>query len=217
MVAALMNALVGAAVVVHYSTGVFAMAGIGGPGRAEIASWTVGLVNALATVAAIGLIERYGRRPLLSVGLTGIITALLTAGYGLLAPVSQFTGGITVAALLALMVCHAFSAGPIAWLLVAEVLPARIRSRGGAAAAGLNWSANLVVALLFPILVGRPAIPGRVGIGFVVFALLSMGFLVFFRLFVPETKGLTLSEVEARLSGPGGDRLAAADQPKVTA
>jgi len=99
----------------------------------------------------------------------------------LIAPTSVLTGSITVAAILAFMACYAFSAGPIAWLLVTEVLPARIRARASAGAAGLNWSANLLVALLFPVLAGAPGQPARIGMGFLFFAVLSVGFLVFVR------------------------------------
>ncbi|OOK70429.1 MFS transporter, sugar porter family protein [Mycobacterium kansasii] len=200
MGASLMDVLVGICAVVYYSTAVFAMAGVGGHAGAEIASFSVGLIDVVFTVIAVSLLNRHGRRPLLTVGLTGMILALTATSFGLLSP-SAVSGAITIAAMLAFTACHAFSAGPIGWLLVAEVLPTRIRSRGSAVAIALNWVANLVVALLFPILVGSPGQPSRAAIGFLIFAGISLGFLVFVRVCVPETKGLTLAEVEAKLTG----------------
>jgi MFS family permease len=199
MGAAMMDTLVGIGAIVYYSTAVFSMAGVGGRAGAEIASWSIGVVNVVSTVAAVGLLSRYGRRPLLTVGLSGIAVAMLTTGLGLMSS-SGPSGAIAIVGMLAFMACHAFSAGPIGWLLVAEVLPARIRCRASAAAIGVNWFANLVVALLFPVLAGSPGEPRRAAIGFFVFAAISVGFLVFVRVYVPETKGLSLAEVEAKLT-----------------
>ncbi|MBY0442564.1 MAG: sugar porter family MFS transporter, partial [Mycobacteriaceae bacterium] len=198
--AALIDTLVGVGAIVYYSTDVFAMAGVGGHSGAEVASLSIGLINVISTVAAVRLLGRYGRRPLLTVGLTGIVLALVTTGCSLLWP-APGAWIVTIAAMLVFMACHAFSAGPIGWLLVAEVLPARIRSRGSAVAIGANWSATLLVTLLFPVLVGSPGSPDRAALGFFIFAVITIGFLIFVRVCVPETKGLTLDEVEATLAG----------------
>ncbi|WP_165759426.1 sugar porter family MFS transporter [Mycobacterium decipiens] len=200
MGAALMDTLVGICVIVPYSTAVFAMAGVGGRAGAEVASWSIGVVDVISTVVAMGLLTRYGRRPLLTVGLIGIIVALLATSVGLVESASTYAAIITIVAMLTFMACHAFSVGPIGWLLVAEVLPARIRSRGSGAAIGVNWLANLLVALLFPILVGSPGVPYRAAIGFLAFAVISAGFLIFVRVCVPETRGLSLAEVEAKFA-----------------
>lgn len=202
--AALMNALVGVGAVVYYSTPVFGIAGVGGWIGAQIATLSVGLVNVLASVLALYLIQRHRRRSLLSVGLGGIILALVTAGITLLTPASSLTGAITISALLAFMACYAISAGPVAWLLVAEVLPEEGRARTAATATGLNWAANLMVTLLFPIVVGSPGTPRRVGAALLFFAALSTGFLLFVRLWVPETRNRLLGELAAPV--PAADR-----------
>jgi MFS family permease len=203
--AALMNALVGVGAVVYYSTPVFGIAGVGGWFGAQIATLSVGLVNVLASVLALYLIQRHGRRSLLSVGLGGIILSLVTAGITLLTPASSLTGAITISALLAFMACYAISAGPVAWLLVAEVLPEEGRARTAATATGLNWAANLMVTLLFPIVVGSPGTPRRVGATLLFFAALSTGFLLFVRLWVPETRNRPLGELAAPV--PAADRM----------
>lgn len=194
--AALMNALVGIGAVVYYSTLVFATAGLGGSFGAEIASLSIGLMNFAASVVALGLIRRYGRRVLLTVGLAGMALALCLAGGSLLGAGGPVTGPVTVGAILLYTACFAFSAGPVAWVLLAEVLPQESSTRVAAVALGLNWGANLVVALLFPIVVKTPGVPSRVGMVFLFFASLSLLFLVLTRHFVPETKDRTLSEIQ---------------------
>ena len=196
---ALMNALVGVGAVIYYSTDVFRIAGIDGPSAAAIASLAVGGVNTLAAVGSLWLTSRFGRRPLLSVGLAGIALTLVVAGIDLALPPEISDGALLVGAILAFMAFFAISAGPLAWLLVAEVFPTAVRAPAVALATAANWAANLMIALLFPIIAGTPGVPERVAIAFWCFAVLTIGFLIFVRLRVPETKDRTLEEIEKSL------------------
>jgi sugar porter (SP) family MFS transporter len=198
LVMALMNALVGVGAVIYYSSDVFRAAGVSGANGAEIASLAVGGVNTAGAVLAVWLTNRHGRRPLLTVGLAGMVVCLVAAGVTLMSSLPG-VGTVTVAAVLAYMVFFAISAGPLAWLLVAEVMPGEIRARAAGHATAANWGANLLVTLLFPVVVGDPGVPSRVGAVFVFFAVLSVGFLIFVRLRVPETKDRTLEDIEADL------------------
>jgi sugar porter (SP) family MFS transporter len=195
--AALMNALVGVGAVIYYSTDVFRAAGIAGP---ELASLAVGVVNTVVTVVAVALIARFRRRPLLLTGLSGIVVSLVVAGVALLLSSSTDTGWITVVGLLGFIASFAISAGPIAWLIVAEVFPLSIRGRAASFATSTNWAANLVLALVFPLVVGTPGVPERVGLAFLAYAAISAGFIVFVARLVPETKDRTLEQIEADLS-----------------
>jgi MFS family permease len=192
--AALMNALVGVGAVIYYSTDIFQTAGVG---SAEVASLAVGAVNTMMTIVAVFLIARFRRRPLLLVGLTGIVISLVIAGVSLLVP---SPGWITVVGLLGFVASFAISAGPIAWLIVAEVFPLAIRGRAASFATSTNWAANFVLALAFPLFVGTPGVPARVGAAFFIYAAISVGFIVFVVRLVPETKDRTLEEIEADLS-----------------
>jgi sugar porter (SP) family MFS transporter len=198
IVMALMNALVGVSAVIYYSTDVFRAAGIGGTNGAEIASLAVGGVNFLAAIVSVVLTDRFGRRPLLSIGLVGIAVCLAAAGFILVRP-GAGQGGVLVAAILGYMAFFAISAGPLAWLLLAEVLPGSIRARAAAIATAANWGANLLITLLFPLVVGTPAVSAHVGMAFWFFGVLTLGFLLFVRLRVPETRGRTLERIEADL------------------
>ncbi len=198
LVMALMNALVGVGAVIYYSTDVFRAAGIGGTSGAEFASLAVGGVNFLAAVVSVFLTDRFGRRPLLTIGLVGIVVCLAVAGMILVGPGAD-QGGLLVAAILGYMAFFAISAGPLAWLLLSEVLPGSIRARAAAIATAANWGANLLITLLFPLVVGTPGDPGRVGMAFWFFGVLTLGFLAFVRLRVPETRDRTLERIEADL------------------
>jgi sugar porter (SP) family MFS transporter len=191
--AALMNALVGVGAVIYYSTDIFQTAGVT---NAEVASLAVGAVNTIMTLVAVLLIARYRRRGLLLVGLSGIVVGLVVAGVSLLV---DAPGWITVAGLLGFIASFAISAGPIAWLIVAEVFPLAIRGRAASFATSTNWTANFVLALAFPLFVGTPGDPKKVGIAFFVYAAISFGFIVFVARLVPETKDRTLEEIEAEL------------------
>jgi sugar porter (SP) family MFS transporter len=192
--AALMNALVGVGAVIYYSTDIFQTAGVG---NAEVASLSVGALNTVMTIVAVFLIARFRRRPLLFVGLTGIVISLIVAGVSLLVP---SPGWVTIVGLLGFIASFAISAGPIAWLIVAEVFPLAIRGRAASFATSTNWAANFVLALLFPLFVGTPGDPVRVGIAFCIYAAISAGFIVFTARLVPETKDRTLEEIEADLT-----------------
>ena len=119
---ALMNALVGVGAVIYYSTDVFRAAGIGGTSGAEFASLAVGGVNFLAAVVSVFLTDRFGRRPQVSIGRVGIAVCLAVAGIILVGPGAE-QGGLLVGAILGYIAFFAISAGPLAWLLLSEVLP----------------------------------------------------------------------------------------------
>ncbi|MEP6649292.1 MAG: MFS transporter [Lapillicoccus sp.] len=163
-----------------------------------MASLAVGGVNVLAPIVSVSLTDRFGRRPLLSIGLVGIVVCLAAAGFILMRPGAE-QGGVLVAAILGYMAFFAISAGPLAWLLLAEVLPGSIRARAAAIATAANWGANLLITLLFPLVVGSPGAPERVGVAFWFFGVLTLAFLAFVRLRVPETKDRTLERIEADL------------------
>ncbi|PXV61279.1 MFS transporter, SP family, galactose:H+ symporter [Dyella jiangningensis] len=162
----------------------------------------VGLTNVLATFIAIALIDRWGRKPILYTGFT-----VMTVGLGVVG--AMMHNGIhdhgaqifTVAMLLIFIVGFAMSAGPLIWALCSEIQPLKGRDFGIACSTFTNWACNWVVGITFLTLLN--------GIGnantFWLYAALNAVFIVLTYWLVPETKGVTLEQIERNLMS--GKRL----------
>jgi len=180
--------------IIYYAPQIFEAAGFGSATTALAATIGIGVVNVLATVVAIALVDRWGRRPLLLAGLTGMIVSLLALGVASHEGTSAgWLGATTVACIGIYIVCFAFSLGPIVWLMISEIFPNRIRARAASVSTAANWSANFVVSLTFPLL--------RASLGssltFVLYALFGVIAIAFVARRVPETRGKTLEEIAA--------------------
>jgi MFS family permease len=103
-------------------------------------------------------------------------------------------GLVATVVLMAYVGCFAISLGPIFWLLIAEIYPQRIRGRAMGVATLANWASNWVVALTFLLIVDALGPSGA----FWLYAALSIAALIFSYRRVPETRGATLEEIEAR-------------------
>jgi MFS transporter, SP family, arabinose:H+ symporter len=149
---------------------------------------SIGMVNMLMTLVAIAYIDRFGRRPLLLVGIAGSALALLAAGLLFLANIT--TGWPILIAILVFIACFAFSFGPVVWVVIAEFFPTRVRAEAAAISTMGLWIANWLVGQFFPLLNQWPALP------FFIFALFSAlaCWIVLFK--VPETKGKSLEKIE---------------------
>ena len=156
----------------------------------------VGLTNVLATLIAFGLVDRLGRKPILYVGF-----AMMAVGLGVVGTMMGL--GIhgrgeqlfTVGMLLFFIVGFAMSAGPLIWTLCSEVQPLKGRDFGIAASTFTNWGTNFIVGVSFLSLMA--------GIGnaqtFWLYGALNAVFIVLTFLLVPETKGVTLEQIERNL------------------
>ena len=156
----------------------------------------VGLTNVLATFIAIGLVDRWGRKPILYTGFSamavglGIVATMMHLGIS-----SHGEQTFTVAMLLLFIVGFAMSAGPLVWTICSEVQPLKGRDFGIGCSTFTNWIANMIVGATFLSLLN--------GIGhaatFWLYAALNLLFLIFTYALVPETKGVTLEQIERKL------------------
>ncbi len=159
-----------------------------------------GLVNILATLPAIALIDRVGRKPLLLAGSIGMAVTLGamaavfgTAGVG---PDGKplLTHGAAVAGLLAAnlyIVAFAMSWGPVMWVLLGEMFPNRMRGAALAVSGASNWAANFAVTVTFLPLLSAVGLGGA----YAVYALAAAVSLPFVWAAVRETKGMTLEQM----------------------
>jgi SP family sugar:H+ symporter-like MFS transporter len=159
-----------------------------------------GLVNILATIPAIALIDRVGRKPLLVAGSIGMALTLGamaavfgTAGVGpdgkpLLAH-GAAVAGIVAANLY--IVAFAASWGPVMWVLLGEMFPNQMRGAALAVSGASNWAANFCVTVTFLPLLGAVGLSGA----YAVYALGAVLSLPFVWMAVRETKGMTLEQM----------------------
>ncbi|NUY81023.1 sugar porter family MFS transporter [Flavobacterium sp. MAH-1] len=156
----------------------------------------LGLVNLVFTIISIRLVDKIGRKPLLNIGSVGMLVSLIVVGYSLQ---HQIAGSWLLGFLMLFMASFSISWGPVVWVLLAEIFPNRIRSLALSISVFIQWGANFAVSQSFPMLVQDKVLQERFhgGFPFVIFAGFAMMALVFVWKLVPETKKMTLEEMDA--------------------
>ena len=204
----LFGQLTGVNIVIYYGPTILQQAGFERIGALQF-QVGFGLVNLVFTLIAIGLIDHFGRRPLLIGGMTVVVLALaVTGGLFLLggepdvssemqaaatgAVLSQDIGRWVVGVLCIYMACIALSICAVIWVLTSEIFPNRVRGRAVSIATLTNWVTNSISTLLFPWYVQKFGMHT----GFLTFAAICFVGTIFFWRFVPETKGKSLEEIE---------------------
>jgi sugar porter (SP) family MFS transporter len=182
--------------ILYYGPQIFSLAGISSSKSAIFATLLVAITNVLATVIALVLVDRVGRKPLLYAGLGGMTAALLVLSlcFHQHAELGPSLGKIATACLMFFITCYAFSIGPIAWILVSEVFPLRVRGRGVAAATLSFGTSNFLVSLTFLSLI-KAAGTSLTLVIYGAFCILTLFFVAFV---IPETKGRELESISAR-------------------
>jgi SP family galactose:H+ symporter-like MFS transporter len=179
--------------VIYYAPKIFQFAGIVSASSAIFATLTVGIVNVIMTIVAIFLLDRIGRRPLLLIGLVGMIFSLGLLSFTFYLPsLGGLIGKLSVVGLMLYVGSFAIGLGPVFWLLVSEIYPLKVRGLAMGVASEANWGTNLVIALTFLTLI---QLIGKSGT-FLLYALIGVGACIFVYLLIPETKGRTLEEIE---------------------
>ena len=181
--------------IIYYAPTIFKIAGFDSNLNAIYATTGIGVVNFLMTVIAIFFTDRLGRKPLLYFGLTGVMLSLLALGCAF--QFEHVLGAnlkwVAVGSLVSYIVCFAFSLGPVGWVLVSEVFPLKIRGLAMSICTVSNFAFNFFVVGSFPILINR--LGGA--ITFWGFAAVSFLCILFVFFFVPETKGISLEQIES--------------------
>jgi sugar porter (SP) family MFS transporter len=182
--------------VVYYGPQIFSLAGIGSDKSAIFATLLVAITNVLATVIALVLVDRVGRKPLLYAGIGGMTLSLFVLSFCFhkQAALGPSLGIIATACLMSFITCYAFSIGPIAWILVSEVFPLRVRGRGVAAATLSFGTSNFLVSLTFLSLIKAAG----TSLTFAIYGSFCILTLVFVCYVIPETKGRELESISAR-------------------
>jgi sugar porter (SP) family MFS transporter len=179
--------------ILYYGPQIFSLAGITSNRNAIFATLLVAVTNVLATIIALVLVDRLGRKPLLYAGVGGMTISLLTLAYSFHNQVAfaAAPGVIATVCLMVYITCFAFSMGPIAWILVSEVFPLQVRGRGVAVASLASGAANFLVSLTFLSLIKAAGNSPT----FIIYAGFCIVTLLFVRFVIPETKGRELESI----------------------
>lgn len=180
--------------VIYYAPSIFLSTGFESHSATILATVGVGAVNVAMTLVAMWLIDRLGRRKLLFIGLTGTALSLaaIAATAAWAGPAWSF---LSVIALMFYIGAFAVSLGPVPHIIMSEVFPLALRGRGMALASIANWGCNYIVVLLFPVALASIGISGVM----LAFGIVCTLGLIFTLRYVPETRGVTLEEIERRL------------------
>lgn len=193
---AMFNQLSGINALMYYAPRIFEMTGVGA-GAALSQSIAVGGVNLVFTLVGMGLIDFVGRRKLIIWGSFGYIASLGVVTWAFHHYGGKFdrSGGLLVlAGLLVFQASHAFSQGAVIWVFISEIFPNAVRAKGQALGSFTHWLMAALVSWTFPIVAERS---GAWPFGF--FAAMMGLQLLFAWKVMPETKGGTLEDIEARL------------------
>ncbi|GGA82348.1 D-xylose transporter XylE [Staphylococcus muscae] len=178
---------IGINVALYYAPRIFEQLGAGG-NAAMVQTVVMGLVNVIFTVVAILYVDKFGRKPLLIIGSTGMAIGMI--GMSVLTANGTF-GIITLLFMVIYTASFMMSWGPITWVLLSEIFPNRIRSGAMAIAVAAQWLANFTITSTYPSMM---AFSGTFTYGF--YALMCILSGLFIWKFIPETKGKTLEALE---------------------
>src|SRR5215831_3851569 len=159
---------------------------------ANTALWAnviIGAINFAATILGMALIDRVGRKPLLMSAFAGMAFSLVAFSVAIR---FQADGIVVLIFVLAYVTCFAVGVGTGTWVMMSEICPTKVRGRAMSIATVCLWCGTLIVTLTFLSLVNLFTAPGA----FVVYAIVSVAAFLFIWRVVPETKGISLEEIE---------------------
>ncbi|KAF6757229.1 sugar transporter [Ephemerocybe angulata] len=174
--------------ILYYAPSIFKDLSLEGNSISLLATGVVGIVMFLATIPAIIWVDQLGRKPVLVSGAflmaaCHFIIAILTGLYRNSWSSHKAAGWAACVLVWVFTVGFGYSWGPCAWILVAEIWPLSIRGKGLSIAASSNWV--------------TPSMLEHISYGtFIFFGAFSLAGGLFIWWFVPETKGLTLEEMD---------------------
>ncbi len=184
---AFFNQMTGINAILYYAPRIFEMAGF----NAELAYLQpifIGGTNLLFTLVGMSIIDRFGRKKLLLTGAIGMFLFLLLAAFGLKGVNAQFL----LFYIMGFIASFALSQGAVIWVFLAEIFPNEVRAQGSSLGSTTHWLFAAIISWVFPIIVEGSTLGGYYV--FLFYALMVILSFVFI-LFMPETKGKVLEEI----------------------
>jgi MFS transporter, SP family, arabinose:H+ symporter len=184
------NQMIGINAILYYLNDIFERAGFSKM-SGDLQAVAVGLTNLLATVVAMSLIDRAGRRTLLLTGSVGCAFCLAGVAWVFATAAHQ---RLLLWLLVGYIASFSFSQGAVIWVYLSEIFPNRVRAKGQSLGSFTHWAMNALVSGIFPVLAARShAAP------FVFFCVMAVAQFFVVLSFFPETKGVSLEDMQKRL------------------
>ncbi|OIW03494.1 hypothetical protein TanjilG_31007 [Lupinus angustifolius] len=182
--------------VFFYSSTIFQNAGIT---SSDIATFGVGIVQVLATCVTLWLVDKAGRRILLIVSSAGMAFSLLVVAISFYmkdyvsenSPLQGTFSILSLVGVVAMVIAFSAGMGAIPWIIMSEILPINIKGLAGSVATLASWLFSWLVTLTANLLLGWNS-----GGTFTIYAVVCIFTVVFVSIWVPETKGKTLEEIQ---------------------
>ncbi len=184
------NQLSGINALIYYTKRIFEMAGASGASALQ-QSVVIGGVNLVFTMAALLVIDHFGRKKLMIVGSIGYIVSLSVTAAAFYWNVG---GWVVLVSLIVFIASHAFGQGAVIWVFIGEIFPNRVRARGQALGSFTHWIMAAAISWTFPMIAAKSG-----AAIFAFYAACMVGQLIWVLTVMPETKGVPLEEIQRKL------------------
>lgn len=194
VVLAMINQLSGINAIFYYAPRIFEMAGFS-QSAAFLQPVFVGLANLIFTIVAMLVIDKFGRKNLLLIGIVGvtIFLVLVALAFG----ESRTGSNYLLIYLIGYIAFFAFSLGAVLWVFISEIFPNSVRSQGAALGSFTHWIMAAIISWTFPIVVED--VPNGGFYAFIFFAVTMVAAFIFTLIVMPETKGKSLERIQEEL------------------
>ncbi len=189
---AFFNQVSGINFILYYAPRIFETAGID-QSNTLIASIPIGVVNLVFTMLGMYLIDKMGRRQLMTIGSIGYIITLLGVAWSFY---SGAEGWIVVFFISAFVGAHAVGQGAVIWVFISEIFPNSVRANGMSLGSGTHWVFAAIITMITPAVLSAFS-PVTI---FMFFAIMMFLQLIWVRTKMPETKGKKLEDIELELT-----------------
>lgn len=186
---ALFNQVIGMNAITYYGPEIFRMVGFE-DNTEFVATSMVGLMQVVATVAAVILIDKAGRKKLMAIGSFFMALFMLLIGGVFFFDINS--GPLLVIFIMGFTAAFCISMGPIPWIMIPEIFPNHLRARAVGLTTMFLWGANWAIGQFTPMLLN--GLGGA--ITFWIFAAINVICFIFVMTIIPETKNKTLEEIE---------------------
>ena len=192
---AFFNQVSGINAIIYYAPRIFSEAGMG-DSIALLSTVGIGIINLVFTMLGLYLIDRSGRRSLMFIGSIGYILSLIMMSSAFF---QESYDGL-VFWIFFFIASHAIGQGAVIWVFISEIFPNEVRGSGMSLGSGTHWVFAWLIATVFPYFSGEYG----GGIIFAFFAVMMVLQLLFVWKMMPETKGVSLEDLQKRLAPKAG-------------